>query len=90
MEGYVVLSFLYFRQLAFILQLSKNLGVMEHLEILVQNNETELQMIEDLRKTIEHLEHEETKKADERLKYARDIEQVEEHYKVREWAREIN
>ena len=40
-------------------------------------------MIEDLKKTIEHLEHEETKKADERLKYARDIEQVEEH----EWGR---
>ena len=40
-------------------------------------------MIEDLKKTIEHLEHEETKKADEKLKYARDIEQVEEHYKVK-------
>merc|ERR1719189_3236761 len=39
-------------------------------------------MIEDLRRTIEHLEHEDTKKADERLKYARDIEQVEEHYKA--------
>ena len=32
MEGYVVLSLLYFRQLAFILQLGKNLGVMEHFE----------------------------------------------------------
>lgn len=40
-------------------------------------------MIEDLKKTIEHLEHEERKKADERFKYARDIEQVEEHYKVK-------
>ena len=70
--------------------MQKVISALEHLEILVQNNETELQMIEDLRKTIEHLEHEETKKADERLKYARDIEQVEEHYKVREWAREIN
>lgn len=63
--------------------MQKVISALEHLEILVQNNETELQMIEDLRKTIEHLEHEETKKADERLKYARDIEQVEEHYKVR-------
>jgi len=62
--------------------MQKVISALEHLEILVQNNETELQMIEDLRKTIEHLEHEETKKADERLKYARDIEQVEEHYKA--------
>merc|ERR1719370_967897 len=38
-------------------------------------------MIDDLKKTIEHLEHEDTKKNDERHKYARDIEQVEEHFK---------
>ena len=62
--------------------MQKVISALEHLEILVQNNETELQTIDELRKTIEHLEHEETKKADERLKYARDIEQVEEHYKV--------
>ena len=63
--------------------MQKVISALEHLEILVQNNETEQLMIEDLKKTIEHLEHEETKKADERLKYARDIEQVEEHYKVK-------
>ena len=63
--------------------MQKVISALEHLEQLVQNSETELQMIEDLRKTIEHLEHEDNKKADERLKYARDIEQVEEHYKVR-------
>lgn len=59
--------------------MQKVISALEHLEILVRNNETEQLMIEDLKKTIEHLEHEETKKADERLKYARDIEQVEEH-----------
>ena len=63
--------------------MQKVISALEHLEILVQNNETEQLMIEDLKKTIEHLEHEETKKADERLKYARDIEQVEEHFKVK-------
>ena len=62
--------------------MQKVISALEHLELLVQNNEAELQMIEDLRRTIEHLEHEDTKKADERLKYARDIEQVEEHYKA--------
>ena len=62
--------------------MQKVISALEHLELLVQNSESELQMIEDLRKTIEHLEHEDNKKADERLKYARDIEQVEEHYKV--------
>jgi len=62
--------------------MQKVISALEHLEILVQNNETEQLMIEDLKKTIEHLEHEETKKADERLKYARDIEQVEEHFKA--------
>merc|ERR1719154_309110 len=35
-----------------------------------------------MQKVISALEHVETKKADERLKYARDIEQVEEHYKA--------
>ena len=62
--------------------MQKVISALEHLEVLVQNSESELQTIEDLRKTIEHLEHEDNKKADERLKYARDIEQVEEHYKV--------
>ena len=62
--------------------MQKVISALEHLEQLVHHNETEMQTIEDLRKTIEHLEHEETKKADERVKYARDIEQVEEHYKV--------
>ena len=33
-------------------------------------------MIEELRRTIEHLEHEDNKKTEERHKYARDIEQV--------------
>ena len=59
--------------------IQKVISALELLEILVQNNETEQVMIEDLKKTIEHLEHEERKKADERFKYARDIEQVEEH-----------
>ena len=63
--------------------MQKVISALEHLELLVQNSEAEMETIEDLRKTIEHLEHEDNKKADERLKYARDIEQVEEHYKVR-------
>ena len=54
--------------------IQKVISALELLEILVQNNETEQVMIEDLKKTIEHLEHEERKKADERFKYARDIE----------------
>lgn len=62
--------------------MQKVIASLEHLEVLVQNNEAEQQMIEDLNKTIEHLEHEESKKADERIKYERDIEQVEEHYKA--------
>ena len=33
-------------------------------------------MIDELRRTIEHLEHEDNKKTEERHKYARDIEQV--------------
>ena len=36
-------------------------------------------MIEELRRTIEHLEHEDNKKTEERHKYARDIEQVKTH-----------
>ena len=36
-------------------------------------------MIEELRRTIEHLEHEDNKKTEERHKYARDIEQVNTH-----------
>ena len=38
-------------------------------------------MIEELRRTIEHLEHEDNKKTEERHKYARDIEQVNRKYK---------
>ena len=62
--------------------MQKVISALEHLEVLVQHNEAEQEVIEDLNKTIEHLEHEESKKADERIKYARDIEQVEEHYKA--------
>ena len=40
-------------------------------------------MIEELRRTIEHLEHEDNKKTEERHKYARDIEQVNRKYKYR-------
>merc|ERR1719154_218633 len=54
----------------------------EQVTSLMQKVISALEHLEILRKTIEHLEHEETKKADERLKYARDIEQVEEHYKA--------
>ena len=45
-------------------------------QVLVQRNDSELLMIEELRRTIEHLEHEDNKKTEERHKYARDIEQV--------------
>ena len=61
--------------------MQKVISALEHLEVLVQKNDSELILIEDLKKTIEHLEHEDTKKNDERHKYARDIEQVEEHFK---------
>jgi len=61
--------------------MQKVISALEHLEVLVQKNDSELVLIEDLKKTIEHLEHEDTKKNDERHKYARDIEQVEEHFK---------
>ena len=40
-------------------------------------------MIEELRRTIEHLEHEDNKKTEERHKYARDIEQVNYKYKCK-------
>ena len=61
--------------------MQKVISALEHLEVLVQKNDSELILIEDLKKTIGHLEHEDTKKNDERHKYARDIEQVEEHFK---------
>jgi len=61
--------------------MQKVISALEHLEVLVQKNDNELILIEDLKKTIEHLEHEDSKKNDERHKYARDIEQVEEHFK---------
>ena len=48
-------------------------------QVLVQRNDSELLMIEELRRTIEHLEHEDNKKTEERHKYARDIEQVKTH-----------
>ena len=48
-------------------------------QVLVQRNDSELLMIDELRRTIEHLEHEDNKKTEERHKYARDIEQVETH-----------
>ncbi|XP_023336507.1 RILP-like protein homolog isoform X1 [Eurytemora carolleeae] len=61
--------------------MQKVIAALEQLEILVQKNDTEQMLIEDLRRTIEHLEHEDNKKNDERIRYARDIEQVEEHFK---------
>merc|ERR1740128_1125262 len=62
--------------------MQKVICALEHLEFLVQKNDNEQLFVEDLRRTIEHLELEDTKKNNERLKYARDIEQVEEHYKA--------
>jgi len=61
--------------------MKKVISALEQLEVLVQRNDSEQMLIEDLKRTIEHLEHEDTKKNDERHKYAKDIEQVEEHYK---------
>ena len=55
--------------------MQKVISALEHLEVLVQHNEAEQEVIEDLNKTIEHLEHEESKKADERIKYARLMQQ---------------
>jgi len=62
--------------------MQKVISALEQLEVLVQRNDSELLMIDELRRTIEHLEHEDNKKTEERHKYARDIEQVEEHYKL--------
>jgi len=62
--------------------MQKVISALEQLEVLVQRNDSELLMIEELRRTIEHLEHEDNKKTEERHKYARDIEQVEEHFKL--------
>eukprot|EP00088_Acartia_fossae_P043872 TRINITY_DN46388_c0_g1_i1.p1 TRINITY_DN46388_c0_g1~~TRINITY_DN46388_c0_g1_i1.p1 ORF type:complete len:462 (-),score=109.15 TRINITY_DN46388_c0_g1_i1:42-1427(-) len=61
--------------------MSKVIRALEQLEILVQKNDSEQVLIDDLRRTIEHLELEDTKKNGERIRYARDIEQIEEHYK---------
>lgn len=61
--------------------MQKVISALEQLEVLVQRNDSEQLLVEDLRRTIEHLEHEEHKKNDERHKYAKDIEQVEEHFK---------
>jgi len=61
--------------------MQKVISALEQLEVLVQRNDSEQLLIEDLRRTIEHLEHEDNKKNDERHKYAKDIEQVEEHFK---------
>ena len=38
--------------------MQKVISALEHLEVLVQKNDSELILIEDLKKTIEHLEHE--------------------------------
>lgn len=62
--------------------MQKVIAALEQLEVLVQRNDSELLLIEELRRTIEHLEHEDSKKTEERLRYARDIEQVEEHFKL--------
>jgi len=62
--------------------MQKVIAALEQLEVLVQRNDGELLLIEELRRTIEHLEHEDTKKSEERVRYARDIEQVEEHFKL--------
>ena len=56
--------------------MQKVITALEHLEDLVQKNDTERTVIEELRKNIEHLEHEDSKKNEERIRYARDIEQV--------------
>jgi len=61
--------------------MQKVIAALEHLEVLVHNNDNEQTYLEDLRRTIEHLELEDTKKNEERIRYARDIEQVEEHFK---------
>jgi len=61
--------------------MQKVICALEHLEFLVQKNDNEQLFVEDLRRTIEHLELEDTKKNNERIRYARDIEQVEEHFK---------
>ena len=57
-------------------QLKKILSPCSQNQVLVQRNDSELLMIDELRRTIEHLEHEDNKKTEERHKYARDIEQV--------------
>jgi len=62
--------------------MSKVIRALEQLEILVQKNDSEQVLIDDLRRTIEHLELEDSKKTGERIRYTRDIEQIEEHYKT--------
>jgi len=61
--------------------MQKVISALEHLENLVQKTDSEQTVIEDLKKNIEHLEHEDTKKIEERKKYVSDIEQIEDHYK---------
>ena len=56
--------------------MQKVISALEQLELLVQKNDSELLLIEDLRKTIEHMQHEDNKKVEASHKYARDIEQV--------------
>lgn len=50
------------------LLMQKVISALEHLEDLVQKNDSERTVIDDLKKTIEHLEHEDTKKIEERKK----------------------
>lgn len=61
--------------------MQKVISALEHLEKLAGSSDLERETIENLRTTISHLELEDTKKNEERQRNAKELEQIEEHYK---------
>ena len=59
----------------------KVVGVLELLEKISTQSEQERQTVEELRNTISLLEHEKREKAIDRLRYEKEIEQLEENWK---------
>lgn len=61
--------------------MQKVISALEHLEKLSGSCDAERETIENLRTTISHLELEDTKKKEETQRNAKELEQIEEHYK---------
>ncbi|XP_059090960.1 RILP-like protein homolog isoform X3 [Tigriopus californicus] len=59
----------------------KTILALEYLEAFASENDAQITAIESLQSTIKHLELEDTKKYEERQRSAREMEQIEEHYK---------